>query len=343
MTHGPDHAQRYLPQLLVGVASAKIDETGNSAHEFVTFYRDVLFWCAYIIMPVTSEHDVPLISIAMPVLNCERTLACALRGTILQTYGNWELLLIDDGSSDDTIRVAESFCDPRIRLFHDGRQMGLPARLNQAIQLARGEYLARMDGDDVSFPERLGTQLEYLRAHTEIDLVGASMAVFKGTGELLGVRPCSCTHEEICRRPWAHFTLGHPTWMGRTEWFRLHLYREDAVRMEDQDLLLRSWQDSRFAGIPEILVGFREDSLTLRKMLTGRLNYCRALVRQARITGRYCYWLRGVVAHAGKALVDVAAVATGLNYRVLRSRAQAAPPQDVAIAWREFWRTLQPK
>jgi glycosyltransferase involved in cell wall biosynthesis len=291
-------------------------------------------------MPAAYESVGPLISIAMPVCNCERTLALALRAIILQTYCKWELLLIDDGSEDDTLRVAEAFHDPRIRLVHDGLHLGLPARLNQAIALAGGDYLARMDGDDVSFQQRLAVQLRFLREHMDIDLVGAGMLVFKGDGELLGMRPCSCTHQEICRRPWAQFALGHPTWMGRMEWFRRNPYREDALRVEDQDLLLRTWRKSRFAGLSEILVGFREDSLSLSKILTGRLNYSRALLTNARTSGEYRYCVQGSAAHAVKAVLDVAAVATRLNYRVLRGRAKPLP-EEVAIAWRGLWSTLQ--
>lgn len=290
-------------------------------------------------MPAAYQADGPLISIAMPVFNCERTLALALRAIILQTYRNWELLLIDDGSGDGTLRVAEAFADPRIRFVHDSLHLGLPARLNQAVGLAKGAYLARMDGDDVSFPQRLSVQLRFLREHPDIDLVGTGMLVFRGDGEPLGIRPCSSTHEEICRRPWAQFALGHPTWMGRTEWFRRNPYREDALRVEDQDLLLRTWKHSRFAGIPEVLVGFREDSLSLRKILTGRLNYSRALLADASTRGEYRDCMKGAVAHTAKALLDVAAVATGLDYRVLRGRARPLP-DDVAIAWRGLWSTL---
>jgi hypothetical protein len=289
---------------------------------------------------MNSAHESALISIAMPVRNCERTLACALRSIILQTHVNWELLLIDDGSSDDTLRVAQSFRDPRIALSHDRRHLGLPARLNQAIRLAKGEFLARMDGDDVSLPERLAMQMHFLQAHSEIDLAGCGMFVFKGDGELLGQRLCGCTHDEICRRPWAQFPLGHPTWMGRKEWFRRYLYREDAFRMEDQDLLLRSWQTSRFGAVPELLVGFREESISLRKLLTGRLNYCRALLREARTSGIDRYLLLGVPAHMAKSIIDVVAVGTGLNYRLLRGRARPVTPETSGV-WERFWTTLR--
>lgn len=276
----------------------------------------------------------PLITIAMPALNCERTLACALRGIILQTYPNWELLIVDDGSTDATVGVAEQFCDDRIIIFRDGEHLGLAARLSQAIGAARGTYLARMDGDDISFPQRLATQLRFLEARPEIDLVGTDMLVFNSRGSMLGVRRGGTTHDEICRRPWAQFPLAHPTWMGRIEWFRRFRYREDALRMEDQDLLLRSYAQSRFAGIPNVLVAFREDSISLQKILQGRLNYCLAL---ARTGGMFA--AKGIPAHLLKAALDVVAVGSGLRYRLLRNRAQPGTA-DIANAWQELWSKL---
>src|SRR5512135_1398022 len=120
-----------------------------------------------------EEASQPLVSIGMPVRNNEATLALAIRSILEQTYTNWELLLIDDGSSDGTLRVMRGFTDERIRIFSDGLSLGLPDRLNQAIDASRGEYFARMDGDDVSYPRRLGRQVDYLRHHPQVDLVGA--------------------------------------------------------------------------------------------------------------------------------------------------------------------------
>ena len=93
-----------------------------------------------------------LVSIGMPVRNNKATLAIALQSIMVQTYKDWELFLIDDGSIDGSQAIEERFAeaDKRIKLIMDGRSQGLPERLNQAIDLSGGEYFARMDGDDVS-------------------------------------------------------------------------------------------------------------------------------------------------------------------------------------------------
>ena len=103
----------------------------------------------------------PLVSIALTVLNAEKTLAVAIRSICDQTFEDWELIVLDDGSTDSSLSIAGRFGDPRIKVFSDGRNRGIAARLNQAMDLCRGEYFARMDADDVSsrpkeFPTRPG-------------------------------------------------------------------------------------------------------------------------------------------------------------------------------------------
>ena len=97
----------------------------------------------------------PLVSIGMPVFNCEKTLIPAVNSILNQTYSNWELFLLDDGSKDKTLEIANSFKDSRIKVIVDGLNKKLPSRLNQAIEMSQGKYFARMDGDDISYPERL--------------------------------------------------------------------------------------------------------------------------------------------------------------------------------------------
>jgi len=276
----------------------------------------------------------------MPVRDGARTLATAIRSILAQTYPHWELLLIDDGSSDETVQVARAFADPRITLVSDGAGgLGLAARLNQAIDLSAGEYFARMDGDDVAYPERLERQVAYLRAHPEVDLVGAGMLIFGADGIVLGKRANAEHHEAICARPDYGITLPHPTWMGRIAFFRRFRYRLDAVRCEDADLLLRAYRDARFASVPEILLGYREERLSLGKILTYRRLHVRSIVREFRHQGKPHLAARGVATQVLKAAVDCVAVTSGLGYRLLRHRAR--PVTDVERRrWHDVWAGL---
>lgn len=279
----------------------------------------------------------PLVSIGMPVLNCERTLITAVYSILNQTYYNWELLLIDDGSKDKTLTIAQSFNDPRIRVIADGLHMNLPSRLNQAIAMSRGKYFARMDGDDIAYPQRLQAQVEYLENHPDIDLLGTQTIIFGRDGQAMGMTSLKeDSHSEICCRPWSGFSLSHPTWMGKSEWFRAYQYRTQALRMEDYDLLLRTYKTSRFACLPNILLGYRVESLSLKKILTARYHISLTLLEKAFVERDY-FFTFGVLEQAAKALVDIFAITTGLNFKILRHRAGHSVDAAELIQWKQTW------
>ena len=278
----------------------------------------------------------PLVSIGMSVFNCGKTLAPTIRSLLNQTYEDWELILIDDGSTDNTLRLARSFKDSRINMISDGKNMGLAVRLNQALALSRGKYFARMDGGDVAYPERLKVQVQYLEGHSKIDLVASRIVIFNGVGSVIGSYIFRETHEEICRRPWASFYLPHPTWMGRIEWFRVHRYREDMDKAQDEELLLRTYRNSCFACIPDILLGYRKDSLSLNAILHTRYCLSLALLKRAYLD-KHPRMAVGVLEHALKALIEIFSITTGLNYRILRHRALPVEQAEI-IRWEQVWR-----
>jgi glycosyltransferase involved in cell wall biosynthesis len=280
--------------------------------------------------------DCPLVSIGMPAFNCEKTLAVAIRSILNQTYGNWELLLMEDGSSDRTLEVARTFSDRRVSVFSDRSHKGLVPRLNQAVATSRGKYFARMDADDVAYPNRFERQVEHLERHPEIDLLGCGMLVFRGQGVAAGKRPARETHEEICQRPLDGFSIGHPTWMGRTQWFRAHPYDAKAICAEDQVLLFRSYSTSCFACLPEILCGYREERLDLGKILRGRYSFVAAVFKESLERKTYFNATAAVLRQFGKAFVDTLAATTGLNYVLLRHRARSLDQPSLKY-WAEVW------
>lgn len=121
----------------------------------------------------------------MGVYNCEDTLVLAVRSIQNQTYTNWELILCDDGSSDNTYKIAEDLAirEPRIILLRNEKNLGLNETLNRCLKAASGEYIARMDGDDESLPERFEKQLNFLEAHPEFEIVSCPMILFDENGE----------------------------------------------------------------------------------------------------------------------------------------------------------------
>lgn len=286
-----------------------------------------------------TQTALPLVSAGLVVRNCVASLHRTLRSILMQSYRNWELIVIDDGSTDGTPEVVRGHGDPRIRLIVEKSSQGLPARLNQAIELAQGKYFARIDGDDVCFPQRFERQVEYLEAHPEIDLLGTGGVVFRGDGEVLGLRRVPVSHAQICARPWSGFYLAHPSWMGRLDWFRYHRYDERAAKGQDTDLLLRTHAGSRFAALPEALIGYREERLSRVKNLTTRRHLLASQWRQACRTGSWGRLALSIVEQGTKATVELAVIGTPLQRRVLAHRAL---PIDAATAsaWHALWQNL---
>jgi glycosyltransferase involved in cell wall biosynthesis len=200
-----------------------------------------------------------------------RTLALAMLSVLEQSFGDFELLVLDDGSIDASPDIALGFGDARVHLMRDGMQRGLAARLNQGIDAATGRYLARMDADDVCFPDRFVRQVGRLNSEPSLDLVACRALIFDDSGAATGLFPHRSSHEALCAQPWNGFYMAHPSWMGRVGWFRRYRYRTpEAVRAEDQELLLRAYPDSRFAVLDQILLGYRLGPVALRNTLLSR-------------------------------------------------------------------------
>lgn len=278
------------------------------------------------------------LSVILPVRNCERTVVAAVQSVIEQSFRDWELIVIDDGSDDSTLAQLKAFRDERIRVIRDGLKLGLPVRLNEGIAAAAGEFVARMDGDDVCFPMRFERQLGYLRSNPDLDLVGGGMLVFGEHGRAVGKRMPPVCHQDICRRPYSGFPMAHPTFLGRTSWFRKWKFRATAGGACDQDLLLRAFRDSRFANVPEIVLGYREHAVMLSKCLKYRMEYAGSLFDNHRLIGLPDLAL-GLALIVMKATVDSLAVCSGLQHSLLQHRAMQATDVDLE-KWRQVSKHL---
>jgi len=110
----------------------------------------------------------PSLTVLMPVYNGGEFLRGAVESILGQTYSNFEFLIVDDGSTDESLEICRGFRDPRIRLEENGRNLGLIATLNRGLDLAEGDYIARMDSDDVSFPARLARQVQFMEDNPHV-------------------------------------------------------------------------------------------------------------------------------------------------------------------------------
>lgn len=217
----------------------------------------------------TQNSPSPLVTVAMPIYNAGDYLRFAVLSIVKQTFQNWELLIIDDGSTDNAFLNIADIKDPRIRILRDGSNKGLASRLNECIDLSRGKYFARMDGDDVSYPERLMRQVMWFEENCGFDLVAVRAITIDENNEITGLFPSAVTHNEICAKPWQGFYFPHPTWMGKIEWFRKYRYAIPAHYFcEDQELLLRSYRDSTFGTVDEALFAYRVRGKVNQKKLS---------------------------------------------------------------------------
>jgi glycosyltransferase involved in cell wall biosynthesis len=277
----------------------------------------------------------PVVSVIMSMHNSALTVEPAVRSILQQTFSDWELIVIDNGSSDLSGAIVAGFDDPRIRLVREENSTVLAVRLNQAVGLSRGEFIARMDADDICFPGRLCQQVAKLRRDPELDLVGCRAVVFTSKGELLGELPVGRSHDEIIARPVFGFPFPHPTWCGRAGWFRNNPYDSSLGYAEDQDLLLRSCRHTRFGAVDAVLLAYRQDRLALRKLLPGRATFVSSLWRLGRARGEVFPVLAGVANHVIKAAVDIATVGSGLNRLMQLQRLDKVSPA-ITAQWSEL-------
>lgn len=229
-----------------------------------------------------------LVSIGIPFFNCENYLEDAINSVINQSYSNWELILVDDGSSDSSTKIAEQYqnIDSRIKLYCDGTNLGLPSRLNQLSDLALGEYYFRMDADDIMHPERIKTQLAYLIDNPTVDLVGSGLIAIDNQNRIIGLRKGLnkdfYSLNDIVNGYWCV----HPTVAGKTVWFKQNKYDPNLKRAQDYDLWIRTIQTSHLSKIEKPLLFYREASTpSLQKYKIAAFNSIKIYVKNREIIG----------------------------------------------------------
>lgn len=204
----------------------------------------------------------PKVTIGLPFFNSEKSLSEAISSVLLQTYKNWELLLVDDGSTDNSLAIAKSFNDPRIRVFSDGKNLKLATRLNQISMLASGEFIARMDADDLMFPERIEYEMSVLSKNPNVDLVSTGVISVSKTLKYLGSRGQmvdSYSVSELLSREKAFL---HAALLARKGWYQRNKYLESMRVSQDSELWVRAAARGDFnaLSIPDRLYIYREDN-----------------------------------------------------------------------------------
>jgi len=201
----------------------------------------------------------PRVTVLMSAYNAERFVGEAVESVLGQTFHDFEFLIFEDKSADTTLQVLRSYADHRIRLVENRENRGLTKNLVTGMEMARGEFVARMDADDVCMPERLAAQVAHMDQHPDISVLGSAVTFFTEVGkEFVAHQPLE--HEEIKCALFYGFTMLHPSVIVRRADFEKHgLTYDPAFRVsQDHDLWTRAIRKVRFANVHEPLLKMRE-------------------------------------------------------------------------------------
>lgn len=221
------------------------------------------------------------ITIAIPFYNAEEYLPDAIRSVFAQTFQDWELLLIDDGSTDASLAIANSVDDERVRVISDGKNKKLAARLNEVTKWAKYDYIVRMDADDLMMPDRIEKQLE-LFSKNDVDIVTTGVYSVLNNLEIVGVRGVnykSVTFQDILTRK---VGITHAALIAKKSWYERNKYDESLSIAQDLDLWLRTSKknDLKVISIDEPLYIYREENNVTRRKLIRAYKNERNMIRK---------------------------------------------------------------
>jgi glycosyltransferase involved in cell wall biosynthesis len=230
----------------------------------------------------------PIVSVVMPVYNSEAYLADSIGSILAQTFTDWELICVDDGSRDGSLEVLRRYecAEPRMRVI-TRPNTGVTRARNDGIGVARGRYIAAMDSDDVALPERLRRQVDYMECHPECVGLGAAVRIVGPDLMPICDEPKPLDHETIDQLALAGCgaAILQPVAMFRTEAVReIGGYRDECFTHEETDLYLRLAEIGRLANLPDIMLLYRQRLGSINRTQRAlQRQYGRKIVRDAHI------------------------------------------------------------
>ncbi len=209
---------------------------------------------------MADPNNMPLVSVVLPVHNGAQTIERAIASILSQTFRDWELVVVDDGSTDHTSKILKSIRDPRVKIFSIPHS-GIAKVLNYGIRLSRGLYIARMDADDISLAQRLERQADFLEKNEHIGLVSCKVEHVGDTKRQYGYHHYVAwtngliSTEDMRRARFQDAPFSHPSVMFRKSIFFKHGGYSEASTPEDFELWLRWYHKGvQMAKIPEVLL-----------------------------------------------------------------------------------------
>ncbi len=215
------------------------------------------------------NHKKPLITVIIPVFNAQKYLRVALQSTLSQSYRTIEVICVDDSSTDESWKLLQQIAktDRRMKVLRLEKNQGLSVALNRAIENAQGEFIARMDADDIMLPDRLEKQLTYLLSHPSVVGVGGQCIRIDDNGTYLGIKTFPLAHKEIASMVFRGSPIQHPTLMLRRSMIpKDFTWYNPSLRIgEDYDLYYRLLHFGQLVNLTDYVLLYREypNNLTL--------------------------------------------------------------------------------
>jgi GT2 family glycosyltransferase len=216
----------------------------------------------------------PQVSVVLPVWNGERYLQESVDSILAQDFRDFELIIVDDGSTDATGEIIGRYAgDPRVRV-HRQENRGLVAALNVGLELSKADLIARLDADDIARSDRLSLQLAYLHENPDVMAVGSAIELMDAEGRGLGIRHYPVGKGMATRGLLDGCTLAHPAVMMRkAAVLKVGAYRECFRHAEDYDLWLRLMELGQVDNLPEALIRYRMHAQSITKRHSARQNF----------------------------------------------------------------------
>lgn len=216
----------------------------------------------------SKNQKIPQLSVLMPVYNAGKYLIEAIESIIDQTFYDFEFLIIDDGSTDNSLSIISDYKSKDSRIIFISREnLGVTTTLNQLLGLARGKWVARMDADDISHPLRFERQIEYLEKNPKVGVLGTWVEFF-GDSNKSKVWKTPHKHQDCVRRMIFSSPLAHPSVMFRGDLIKVGLikYEETSMHAEDLSLWMQLYNCTQICNLEEVLLKYRIHSKSITRV-----------------------------------------------------------------------------
>jgi glycosyltransferase involved in cell wall biosynthesis len=208
-----------------------------------------------------QNNKQPLVTVVMPVYNAGRFVAEAVESILNQTYSNIEFIVVDDASTDTSLSILKKYAkkDKRMTLLANKKNLGVSLTVKKAISKAKGIYLARMDADDISYPERLAKQIAYLESHPQTIAVGTQCTVIDKQGKVVGEKRFPIHHDDIYKYISVLIPVQQPSLMiARSQLPKRFTYYVDGMNTaEEVELIFKLFKYGKIENLPDTLLHYR--------------------------------------------------------------------------------------